>query len=343
MNKWYEKSGKDADVVISTRIRLARNLRDFPFYSRMSDAQRRAVIDKVGEAIVKARFPGEKELTVYKSDDLTNIQLLSFLQKHIISNDFAGDDHPRALILSKDETISIMVGEEDHLRIQVMGEGLQPAACYEMADKIDDLLCETIEYAYDKDLGYLTHCPTNLGTGLRASVMLHLPALEHTGMIRQVVNTVSKLGLAIRGSYGEGTEAVGSIYQLSNQVTLGISEKDAIANLETITNQIIATEREARRTILQQTDFDDKIYRTLGTLKYARKMSSRELIDLLSLLRMGVSVGLVKGITYEQINKLTSDTGSAEISQMTASKDDPEERDRIRADIVRTALTTKEE
>ena len=343
MKKWYEKAGNDADVVISTRIRLARNLRDFPFPGAMSAEQRGQVIDGISNALSKANLPDDQKIEVLKTDDLSSIRLLDLLQKHIISSEFATDDHVRALALSKDEAVSIMIGEEDHLRIQVMGEGLQLQSCYELADKLDDLLGESLAYAFDSELGYLTHCPTNLGTGLRASVMLHLPALEHSGMIGQVVNTVSKLGLAIRGSYGEGTQAIGSLYQLSNQVTLGITEKDAIGNLQSIANQIIATEREARKTIASQTDIDDKIYRTFGILKYARKVSSNELTNMISLLRMGVSMNIIDGITYDELNTLTSRTGSAAIAQIIGDGEDAEQRDRARAQIVRESLMSKEE
>ena len=343
MKKWYEKAGSDADVVISTRIRLARNLRDCPFPGVMSAEQRDQVIDRISDALSKANFPGDQKIDVLKNDDLSNIRLLDLLQKHIISSEFATDDHVRALALSRDESISIMIGEEDHLRIQVMGEGLQLQSCYELADRLDDLLGESLAYAFDNELGYLTHCPTNLGTGLRASVMLHLPALEHSGMIGQVVNTVSKLGLAIRGSYGEGTQAIGSLYQLSNQVTLGITEKDAIGNLQSIANQIIATEREARKTIASQTEFDDKIYRTFGILKYARKIGSNELTNMISLLRMGISMGIIGGITYDELNALTSRTGSAAIAQLIGDGEDAEHRDRARAQIVRESLGDKEE
>ena len=244
--KWYEKAGKESDVVISTRVRLARNLADMPFPNRMTPDQKAAVERRVRDAILSGNSAIASDFDFVQMDDLSNEQAVSLVERHIVSPEFIANAKGRGFLISKDERISIMVNEEDHVRIQVLHEGLALSEAAEMADRIDTLLNESLRFAFDSELGYLTQCPTNLGTGMRASVMLHLPALTENGAMSRISTNLSKLGLVIRGTYGEGSNVIGAMYQLSNQITLGLSEKEAVENLQNITIQLISEERKTR-------------------------------------------------------------------------------------------------
>ena len=246
--KWYENSAAHADVVLSTRVRIARNLKDYPFPARLNEAGKNEVNALVRDALLTG--DAAKDYDYVAMNTLSQTQCVSLAEKHLISPEFASDSAGRALILSKDEDVSIMLCEEDHVRVQVIYPGLSLQEAYDKANEIDETLAAKLSIAFDPRLGYLTQCPTNLGTGLRASVMLHLPALARGGAMPRLANTVAKLGLILRGAYGEGSKPIGDIYQLSNQVTLGISEQAAIRNLESIAGQIIAQETAARETLL---------------------------------------------------------------------------------------------
>ncbi len=233
-----------------------------------------------------------------------------------------------------------MIGEEDHIRIQVLSEGLALGSCYDIGVKIDDVLDEKLDYSFSEKLGYLTQCPTNLGTGLRASLMVHLPGIEKAGLIKQLITAASKLGLAVRGSYGEGTNSVGSVYQISNQVTLGITEEGAIKNLESIVNEVISQERQTREAVANRDkNFDDTIYRIYGTMKYARSVSSVEATAMISRLKLGISLGILDNITLDDLNTLASLTGRYTISTPENEDSDSGRRDRKRADIIRETLS----
>ena len=336
MSKWYTSCGNQSDTVISTRIRLARNIADMPFPSRMSAQQRKEVNLAVKEAII-CDEDAAKRFKYIEMDTLPDITVMSMVERHIISPEFAKVRDNKALILSDDESVSIMLCEEDHLRIQVMRAGLSLDEAYAEADRIDDLLGEKLNYAFNKRLGYLTECPTNLGTGLRASLMLHLPALEMSGAVNRLASTVSKIGLTIRGTYGEGTKASASMYQLSNQVTLGISEKAAIENLKSIALQIAAQERAAREELLKLTVTEDKIFRAYGTLKYARLIDTDELMDLLSLVRLGAVKGLIN-IETAKIEGMMINMQPATISLSVDRPLDRNGRDALRAQRVREML-----
>ena len=265
MIKWYQSEGPDNGIVLSSRIRLARNLVDFPFHSKISFEQREHLNEKVASALKNINL-GDNKLRFLKLNELSQLKRYSLVEQHEISREFAAEPEHRMLVLSEDHAISIMVNEEDHLRIQVMTNGLDLRKAYRLCDQIDDVLDETLTYAFDEKLGYLTSCPTNLGTGLRASVMMHLPALEQTGLISKLTSTINKLGLTIRGTYGEGSSVIGSIYQISNQITLGITEQDAIQNLESVARQIIESEEKARESLKNQDSrrLEDVVFRSLG-------------------------------------------------------------------------------
>lgn len=332
--KWYRASGTEGDVVVSTRIRLARNLPQYPFPEGMLPAAKREVCEKVKEALAAA---GE----TFRFLDMQNVpqrDALAMVEHHLISPEFASCKEGMGLFLTDDESLSLMVCEEDHLRMQAMGAGLQPDALYERLDALDTELDRTLHFAFDDRLGYLTQCPTNLGTGMRASVMLHLPALQERGMVQQLANTVSKLGLTIRGLYGEGSRSEGALYQLSNQVSLGISERAAIENLKGIVAQIVREERAAREEAAKEPAFADRVFRSLGILQNARLLSHDEAMKLLSNLRVGVATKTLDTVSLDTINALMNDVQPA--SLMTAERRDmePAERDAARAEWVRKAL-----
>ena len=250
-----------SNVVISTRVRLARNLKNYPFPCKLSQQGREEVIEKVRDAVKNGNSVLANDFSYIKMSELDPRQSVSLVERRLVSPEFVSDAAGRALLLSSDESLSIMLNEEDHIRLQVITPGLSLEQAYDTADKLDTLLDERLEFAFDEKLGYLTQCPTNLGTGMRASVMLHLPALEKSSAISRIAGNLSKLGLTMRGAHGEGTEPQGALYQLSNQVTLGISEKAAIENLKNITIQLAAQEEQARERLCKSLDVQDTIAR----------------------------------------------------------------------------------
>ena len=335
MTAWYQQCGVDGDVVISTRIRLARNLRQRPFPATMTAEQKQEVVDRVFEALPQ----GEGQaFTHIRMHTLSAAEALSMVERHLISPEFSRCGEGEALLLQPDEGVSIMVNEEDHLRVQVMRAGLDLDGAYQEADCWDNFLDTRLQFAFDERLGYLTQCPSNLGTGMRASVMLHLPALQEKNIVQQLAATVSKLGLTIRGMYGEGSKVQGAMYQLSNQVTLGITEREAIDNLKAICEQIIKEERHWREALAKTPQTQDRIYRSLGILKHARLLSGKEFMSLISHVRMGVSSGLIEEITAEQISALLVDAQPAMLMKRTGRELQADERDALRAQLVRERL-----
>lgn len=332
MSCWYNNSAPDGDVAVSTRIRLARNINGYPFPARMNENQRREVNEKVKAAITGN--PQSAGLKFIEMKDVPENERFSMVERHIASREFVLNPENKAIILSEDETVSIMIGEEDHIRIQVILPGLQPDKAYAIAESIDNMLCSSLDLAFDSALGFLTECPTNLGTGLRASVMLHLPVSEQSGEILPLTQSVNKIGYTVRGMYGEGSKASGSLYQISNQITLGISEKTAIDNLKIIAGQIIEKERELQKS-LNKIRTEDLCMRALGTLKYARMLSSAELITLISRVKLGINSGLIK----EDINPIKIlIEGQPYMLMKTYGNMTDEERDVYRAQTVRKAL-----
>lgn len=333
--KWYEKSGNCGDVVCSTRVRLARNLKQFPFPAKATDPQREAVEQKVRDALLSGNSILSKEFRFVPLENASEEEAVSLVERHIVSPEFISDRRGKAVLISDDESISIMVNEEDHLRIQVLREGFSLKEAAETADRIDTLLSETLDFAYDPEFGYLTQCPTNLGTGMRASVMLHLPALTENGAMPRIASNLSKLGLTIRGTYGEGSKSVGGLYQLSNQITLGLSENEAIENLRSITVQLMEEERKARSQMAQDVAWQDKIDRAAGILKTARVLSSSECMELLSYVRFGISVGILQGVTTEELNGLMVNVQPGTLMAKAGKPLDQNQRDVLRATKVR--------
>lgn len=338
--KWYETSGDYGDIVISTRIRLARNLAEYPFPDRMSASQRQECEEKIKNAALNGGAGISKRFKYLELGLLPQAQVVSLVERHLISPEFAKDSGAKLLLLD-DESVSVMINEEDHIRLQVMRSGLDPDGAFELADRLDTFLDEQLHFAFDDNLGYLTSCPTNLGTGMRASVMLHLPALQENGSIAQLSATISKLGLAIRGIYGEGSRPLGAIYQISNQVTLGISEKAAIANLRGIAVQLIAQEKSLREKMVTDDRAVDNIWRSYGLLTNARMISSDEFMQLISNVRLGVSVGLIDSVSMDTINRLTVNAQAGMISMHEGRDMTAAERDKARAEMIRAGLGSK--
>lgn len=334
MSKWYIGAGEQSDIVVSTRIRLARNIAEYPFPNKLNTKSRTELNMLIKEAVEADNKFG---LDFKEMKTLARFEAASMAERHIISPEFASDADGRALMLSRDEDISIMLCEEDHIRVQVMKSGFALDEAYAVADEIDNSLGEKFNFAFDERIGYLTQCPTNLGTGMRASVMLHLPALTLSGQIHKLINTVSKLGLTFRGAFGEGTTAVGDMYQLSNQITLGISEEFAIKNLKAITLQLCAQERAAREEMLKDMNTEDKIFRAYGTLKWARLLNTKELMENLSLVRLGSVSGKIN-VPIETVNELMVSMQPATINARAGQRLPTQERDMIRATEVRAKL-----
>ncbi len=332
---WYQKTGADGDVVISTRVRLARDLAHLPFPARMTDEQRKDMISQVFGA-----FPDDQTCAFERRrmTACSQRELLAMVERHLISPEFAREPSGEALLVSPDESVSIMVGEEDHLRIQVMRSGFDLDSAWQEATCWDDYLDSRLHFAFDERLGYLTQCPTNLGTGMRASVMLHLPALQEKGIVQQLATTVSKLGLTIRGLYGEGSKPEGALYQLSNQVTLGITEQEAIENLRSIVMQIVREERTCREQLRENPAFEDRVFRAWGILKYARLLTGNEFMALISQVRMGVALGMIESLSLDALDSLLIEAQAGALMEAAGEDLEPLQRDMCRARLVRSRL-----
>ncbi len=333
---WYEK--QNSDIAVSTRIRLARNLKNVPFPNAMTADEKKKTVKKIADSILNGNSVLAKDFELVELDFLAPLDRQLLAEQHLISPAMLeGSGH--AVLLNKDRTISIMLMEEDHIRLQTILPGFDLNEAWNLANKVDDVIEENLEYAFDSEFGYLTSCPTNTGTGLRASVMLHLPALEMTNQLQRIVNSSTKLGIAVRGLYGEGTEIQGSLLQFSNQITMGASENEIIAKLENIVNQIINHEKDAREH-LKKNNYDalaDKLWRSYGTLKYARSITSAEAKELLSDVRLAQNMGI---ITDSKINttELEVDTEPASIMKQAGKNLNPAERDKQRAEIIRNRV-----
>lgn len=287
---WYKNN--DNNIVVSTRIRLARNLDGIPFPNALKDTKE--TTDKIKNSILKSNSTLGRDFDFIDLDKLSNNDKQSLAEEHLISPQML-DGSGKSVLVNKDKTMSIMLMEEDHIRLQIIKSGLAIDEAYEIADKVDDVIEESIAYAFDEEFGYLTACPTNAGTGLRASVMLHLPALTMTDNIGRVITSAGNMGIAVRGLYGEGTRAYGNLYQFSNQITMGLSEREILDKLKKIVNQIIEIEKKARNTLMEQNkdSIEDKLFRSYGTLKYARSISSAEAKSLLSEVLLGQGLGIL--------------------------------------------------
>ena len=336
MLNWYLQSGKDSDIVISTRIRLARNLQSINFVNRASSKELEAVLNKIEDILPNLGY-GLKFIRLKDFDD--NIKL-SLIEKHIISPDFAVNNIDiGAILINDEENVCIMLNEEDHLRIQVFSSGLNLESSFDLSTEIDMKLEKLVNYAFNEKYGFLTACPTNVGTGMRASVMVHLPALTATGNINKVLDVVNNFGMNIRGVYGEGSDTQGNLYQISNKQSLGISEKEIINNLKAITEKIIEQERMARKYLAKNSiELEDKIYRAYGLLVNCRKISSNECKKLLSYAKLGTDLGILKELDDLKINKLELFTKPANLQLYLGKRLEAKDRDIARAEAIKKII-----
>ncbi len=330
MPKWYQETGNNSDVVLSTRVRLARNIKGIPFPNKITPDQAAKVVDMVDDAL------GMLSISFKRVDigAISEKELSKLIEARYVSPDMRKIKIPAAVFISEDETISIMVNEEDHIRLQSIFAGEQTQRAYECLEKLDDYLADRLNFAVSEKYGYLTSCLTNVGTGMRVSYMMHLPAVVETAMAEKLFATIGKLGVTVRGLYGEGTKPGGNIFQISNQVTLGRSESELMENVCKIVNQVIEKEFELRGKLADKKGIiiEDCVMRSLGLLQNARVMQSKELMTLLSNLRLGVAGGYIKGITSADINTLMVETTPAYLEGCDI------ERDVARAKIVREKL-----
>jgi protein arginine kinase len=336
--EWLRGTGPESDIVISGRIRLARNLAAFPFTNRASAYQKAEIETLVRDRIGKLAL--DPALEYVNVPGLSALDRQFLVERQLISRELASAEGPRGVALAPRETVSLMVNEEDHIRLQVMRSGFALDEAWQDIDRVDDLLEERINYAFSEEFGYLTACPTNVGTGMRASVMLHLPALVWTKQIEKVFRALQKINLAVRGLYGEGSRASGDFYQISNQVTLGKSETTILGEIRDVIPQIITYERQARTTLLRESRqaLQDRISRAFGTLCSATMMTSEETMDLLSSVRLGVNLALLDDITIPTLNELFIHTQPAHLQKLMGSALDGEERNAARARYLRTRL-----
>ena len=333
---WYLQSSKDSDVAKSTRIRFARNIAGFPFKLKNKE-MKEALENKIKDNLYGIGYG----LKFFKLKDMDDITKMSLVEKNIISPEFVSNKDV-SILINDEENICIMIGEEDHLRIQVFNYGLDLENTLNLAIELDEKINETLGYAISKKYGYLTACPTNVGTGLRASVMLHLPALEHTGNVRNILNSVSNFGISIRGIYGENSKSTGDMYQISNRQTLGITEKEIIDRVKVIAEKIIEQERKARRMLTDnKIEFEDMIYRSYGILSNCRKISSKETRELLSNIKLGVDLGILDELTDLQVQKLYLYTKPANLQKYLGEQYDSYERDIKRAEVIKQILNER--
>lgn len=338
--------GPESEIVLSSRVRLARNLKAFPFPERASEEQLRAIISQTAEGVKKSSGLGDLKLVRFSDLPLLERQVL--VEKHLTSPQHGQKDEG-ALLLKDDGTISVMLNEEDHLRIQCILPGLQLEEAWQGADQVDDFLSSILDIAYDSELGYLTCCPTNLGTGIRVSVMVHLPALAYLGRLEPVLRSITQVGLAVRGIYGEGTQALGNIFQVSNNVTLGRSEEEIVDNINRVTRQLVEHEKNARDILVKnwQIKLEDLTGRAYGTLSNSYIISSQEAIKLLSDLRLGADTGVISeftgDISKQTFNELLVLIRPAHLQSLGGQELDEEQRDVARATLLRKTLKIKRE
>ncbi len=329
---WY--NDLNDGIIISTRIRLARNIAKTPFPSALPEKDRERIKNILSDSIIKSNSTLSGDFKLYNLDELSAVEKAAMLEEHLISPQMLnGKD--RAVLVNKNRTMSIMLMEEDHIRLQVIMGGYCLDKAYDLADKVDDVMEEALDYAFDENFGYLTACPTNAGTALRASVMMHLPALVMTGNISRVLQSFSGMGIAVRGLYGEGTEAEGCLYQISNSITLGLGESEIIEKLKTVVNKILDMEKQARDLLMKNRadDLSDRLFRSYGTLKYARKITSKEAKTMLSEVMLGQNMGIIECDGDMTPLELMIKTTPAVISGNDTLS--PDERDKKRAEIIR--------
>lgn len=336
MANWYLQNGKESDVVVSSRVRLSRNLNDFNFLNRCSKEKQEEILEKIKEIVPSLGYG----LKFLKLDDLDEITILSLVEKHLISPEFAvKNKNAKAIIINDEENICIMLNEDDHIKMQVFGSGQELENIMNLVVELDEKLGEMVEYAYNKNFGYLTASPVDIGTGMKASVIVHLPALTLTGNLSKVLRIVNNLGMSIKGVYGEGSQNYGDLYQISNNQTIGITEKEIIANVKNITEKIIEQERTARKYLCKnEIELRDMVYRAFGVLTYASKLGTEECRKLLSEVKMGVDLGILNEIDDGKVRKLELYTKPGNLQKYVGKALDGYERELKRAEIIKQII-----
>jgi protein arginine kinase len=337
LSEWMKGEGPESDIVISSRIRIARNIKDYPYPMLATSPQSKEVLDQVSAVLENEDLETISRFSLIELSELTELEKMVLVEKHLISPNLANESRNGAVILSDNESISIMVNEEDHIRIQCLCPGFQVKEVWDLANQIDDIFESHLDYGYDEKRGYLTSCPTNVGTGIRASVMMHLPALVISQQINRILSAVTQVGLTVRGLYGEGSEALGNLFQISNQITLGQSEEEIIDNLHSVARQIIEHERAARQKLMAESRMRivDRVNRSLGILSYAEIMDSKEAAQRLSDVRLGIDIGVIQYLSSNILNELLVMTQPGFLQQHAGESLTAEERDIRRAQLIR--------
>lgn len=340
LSDWMRNSGKESEIVFSSRVRIARNIQHIPFPMLATNQQLEQVLAQIQHVVEEESSPLLEHVHSLLLDELDELDKRVLVEKHLISPNLAGDSRSGAVFISEDESLSIMINEEDHLRIQCLYPGFQIQEAWEKATAVDDVFEAHLDYSFDDRRGFLTSCPTNVGTGLRASVMMHLPALVLTQQINRILSAVSQVGLTVRGIYGEGSEAMGNLFQISNQITLGQSEEEIIENLRSVVLQIIGHEKSAREKLLTESRLrmTDRVMRSYGILSYASIIDSKESAQRLSDVRLGVDLGLINNLSEGLLNELTIMTQPGFLQKVYGDKIGPGERDVYRANLIREQL-----
>lgn len=333
---WYLQSGKESDVVVSSRIRLARNIIEYPFETRCSKKENEEIVNKIKEVLPSIGYG----LKILKLKDMDDITKMSLVEKRLVSPDFVMNKNDiGAIAINEEENICIMINEEDHLRLQVFAPGFEIEELLKLMVEIDTKFGKALNYAYNDKYGYLTACPTNVGTGMRVSVMVHLPALTKTGNIQKVLHIINNFGMNIRGIYGEGSKAAGDMYQISNKQTLGVSEEEIINNMKIIVEKIIEQERLARKYLAKHSiELEDKVYRSFGIISNCKKISSEESREILSDVKLGTDLGIIKELDDLKVKKLYLYTKPANLQKYLGEVNDNYERDIKRAEVIKNII-----
>jgi protein arginine kinase len=337
-SEWLKGSGANSDIVISSRVRLARNIDKMPFPHWAGKKQAETVIEKA--RALKENVDLLKNTSFFAMSELDSVDKQFLVERHLMSHELSQKPNSKALIVENNEVLSVMVNEEDHLRIQVMQSGFNLKGAWDIVNGLDDAISREVQYAFSREWGYLTACPTNAGTGMRGSVMLHLPALVMLNQINRVLAAIAKLSFTTRGFYGEGTQAAGNFFQISNQVSMGQSEEDLVGNIDGLIRQIIEQEAQAREALLarEKAMLEDRVHRSFGILRNAHIISSKETIELLSMLRLGCELGMIEDLNRSVINELFILIQPAHLQKLENKKLSSQERDVKRAEIVRDKL-----
>ena len=333
---WYLQSGKESDVVVSSRIRLARNIIEYPFETKCSKKENEEIVNKIKEVLPSIGYG----LKILKLKDMDDITKMSLVEKRLVSPDFVMNKNDiGAIAINEEENICIMINEEDHLRLQVFAPGFEIEELLKLMVEIDTKFGKALNYAYNDKYGYLTACPTNVGTGMRVSVMVHLPALTKTGNIQKVLHIINNFGMNIRGIYGEGSKAAGDMYQISNKQTLGVSEEEIINNMKIIVEKIIEQERLARKYLAKHSiELEDKVYRSFGIIINCKKISSEEAREILSDVKLGTDLGIIKELDDLKVKKLYLYTKPANLQKYLGEVNDNYERDIKRAEVIKNII-----